>query len=83
MVLQPPKTIEKACDKQRLCIVLHEPDGGGNEVTLRIFDLALKDEIVDGTVIFGGLAGTPFDLPEGGEHSEGLFNECLSFHAQT
>jgi hypothetical protein len=77
------KTIEKAYDKQRLCIVLHDPDGGGNEVTLRIFDPALKDETVDGTMTFGDLAGIPFDLPEGGENNEGPFKRCLSFHAQT
>ncbi|CAB9528967.1 hypothetical protein SEMRO_2364_G324990.1 [Seminavis robusta] len=65
------ETIEKAYDQLRLCIVLHDPDGGGNKVTLRILDLALKDEIVDGTMTFGALAGNPFDLPEGGENNEG------------
>ncbi|CAB9531185.1 unknown protein [Seminavis robusta] len=65
------ETIENAYDQLRLCIVLHDLDGGGNKVTLRILDSALKDEIVDSTMTFGALAGNPFDLPERGENNEG------------
>ena len=77
------KTIERAYDNLRLCVVLHDPEGNDSKVTIRIFDPTLKKEIVHDTMTFGDLEGRPFELPEGGENKEGPFKRCLSFHAQT
>jgi len=76
------KTIERAYDTQRLCVVLYDHEGSGNKVKIRTFDPALNKEIVHGTTTFGDLEGKPFELPEG-ENKEGPFKRCLSFHAQT
>ena len=71
------KTIERAYDSQRLCVVLHDPEGSGKKVKIRTFDPALNKEIVHGTTTFGDLEGKPFELPVGGENKEGPFKRSV------
>lgn len=77
------KTIERAYDTQRLCIVLYDEEGSGEKVKIRTLDPALNKEFYSKNKTFGDLEGTPFELPVGGENKEGPFKRCLSFNAQT